>query len=283
MLTKVQAYSSWHSAPTLALSPAGREETDLLQIRDIQGLDPVKAGISSTPLGSVDGTSIGGASVENRNIVLTIRPNPDWDTWTYESLRRLLYTYFMPKRDVRLVFYSNDLDTVDIYGVVESVAVNQFSKDPELVVSIICPDPYFTSLDPTVVTGKTVPPGGAVTVVNYPGNVETGLNLKVTFAAGQPAPSYIAVQIGNPRLQYFSVVATVSATSYFEMNTVQKNKYINNVGIGTGVFTNLYSKINIREGSLWPNLESGDNQFFVITDVGLHDWTLTYSERFGGL
>lgn len=283
MLTEVKAYSSWHSAPTLALSENGRAETDPLQIRNIGGLDPVKAAITITPLGTVDGSTYGGASIATRNIVLTLHPNPDWKNWTFESLRRLLYTYFMPKRAVRLVFYSDDIDPVEISGVVESVDANPFSKDPEILVSIICPDPYFTALDPITITGKTVQPGGTPTIVNYQGNVEAGLYLQVSFTSGQTAPALIALQIGDPRLQYFAVTATISSTMYYEMNTVPQNKFLQNVALGTGVITNLYPKINTREGVLWPILESGDNEFIVITDVGSHDWELRYFPRFGGL
>jgi hypothetical protein len=43
VLTVVKAYSAWQSAPTLPLSEDGRAETDLVQIRNIDGLDPVTA------------------------------------------------------------------------------------------------------------------------------------------------------------------------------------------------------------------------------------------------
>ena len=160
MLTEVKAYSSWRSAPTLPLSDGGRPESDLIQLRNIDGLDPVKAAVNTSPFGSVDGASHTGSSVLTRNIVLTLHPNPNWDNWTFESLRRLLYSYFMPKRQTRLVFYSDDMIPVEISGIVESVSVNIFSKDPELQVSIVCPDPYFTALEPTVLTGQTVRSAG---------------------------------------------------------------------------------------------------------------------------
>ena len=127
MLTELKAYSSWRSAPTMLLN-GGRAETDLIQIRDIQGLDPVKASINTSPFGSVDGASYVGSSVLSRNIVLTLHPNPDWDDWTYEGLRRLIYSYFMPKRNTKLVFYSDDMIPVEISGIVEDVQVNPFQQ-----------------------------------------------------------------------------------------------------------------------------------------------------------
>jgi Phage tail protein RIFT-related domain len=282
VLTQVKAYSSWHSAPVFPLDEAGGAETDLIQIRNIDGLDPVKASVNTTPFGSVDGESYVGGSVPKRNIVLTLHPNPDWDNWSYETLRRLLYSYFMPKRPTRLVFYSDDMVPVEISGVVEGVSTNLFSKDPELVVSIICPDPYFTALNPTVITGQSVRDGGAIELIEYNGSVEAGIKVKVT-AVSAPNPTVIGVQIGDPAISYFTAIATVDPTNFFEMSSVPMRKYVQNVNIGSGVITNLLSKATLRGGSAWPVLEHGENEFSVITDQGVQDWELTYFERFGGL
>lgn len=270
MLTEVKVYSSWQSAPILPLSDPGRAETDLIQIRNIDGLDPVKASVKTSPFGSIDGVSYTGSSIPSRNIVLTLHPNPDWDTWSHEKLRRLLYSYFMPKRPVRLVFFSDDLVTVEISGIVESAAVNAFSKDPEFLVSIVCPDPYFTALEPIVLTGIS---GDEPIVIDYNGSIETGIRLKVTSSV-VPDPTVIEI----PK---FIVDAAVDVLKYFEMSSIPTRKFVQNVTIGDGIITNLLSEI--QEGSSWPVLEPGDNEFFVITDAGTQDWELTYFERFGGL
>ena len=255
----------------------------MIQIREITGLDPVKAAVNTSPFGSVDGVAYTGSRVESRNIVLTIHPNPDWSTWSYEGLRKLLYSYFMPKQSVRLVFYSDDLDTVFIDGIVESVEVNPFSNDPEIVVSVICPDPYFTALDPKIVTGQSVRPGGAVTAIEYKGSVEAGVYVSVTHVSN-PSPTFINIQLGDPDVSYFNVNATVNPTTYFELSSIPTQKYVQNVAVGSGVITNLLSKTHVAEGSSWPVfLRPGDNDFSVITDGGVQDWVLTYFERFGGL
>jgi Phage tail protein RIFT-related domain len=281
VLTEVKAFSSWRSAPVMPLN-GSRAETDLIQVRNISGLDPVKASVNTSPYGSVDGASYVGSSLTNRNIVLTLHPNPDYDNWTYESLRRLIYAYFMPKRPTKLVFYSDDMIPVEISGIVEGVIVNMFSKDPELQVSIICPDPYFTALEATVITGQTVRPGGDVVVVDYGGTIEAGINVKVT-AVTAPNPTAIVVQLGDPSITSFGVDATVDPSMYFELSSIPMRKFVQNVGIGSGVITNLLSKVSIQEGSAWPTLQPGENEFLVITDQGAQDWELTYFERFGGL
>jgi phage-related protein len=280
VLTEVKAYSSWASAPTLLLDQDGRPETDLVQIRNIDGLEPVKASVNTSLFGSVDGAAFTGASVSSRNIVLTIHPNPDWHFWKYEDLRKLIYSYFMTKRPIRLVFYSDESFPVEIFGIVESVDNNMFSKDQEFNISVICPDPYFTSVDPKVITGQSTSPGGTPTIVTYDGSVETGFRVKVSSSSG-PAPTIIGIQVGSPAISYFNVAATVGSTLYFDMSSVAMQKYVQNVSIGSGVITNLLSKM--QEGSQWPLFQPGENDFSVITDQGLQDWELTFYERFGGL
>ena len=282
MLTQVKAYSSWRSAPVLPLDAGGRAEIDLLQIRNIDGLDPVKASVNTTPLGSVDGESYVGSNVPSRNIVLTIHPNPNWENWTFEALRKLVYQYFMPKLPTRLVFYSDDLIPVEIWGVVESVGVNPFSKDQEFLVSIICADPYFKAIEPTVVTGVSVREGGLLRIVENMGNMDCGFKVRLT-ALTPPNPTRIAIQIGDPIIAYLAVTAGVSDNVFFEMSSVPLRKYVQTVEIGTGVITNLLSNTTIQEGSAWPHLQPGENEFAVITDQGEQDWELSYFERFGGL
>jgi hypothetical protein len=283
VLTELKAYSSWESAPSLPLDDTGRAETDLIQITNIDGLEPVKASVNTAPFGSIDGTSYVGSSVTDRNIVLTVKPNPNWNEWSYEGLRRLLYSYFMPKRPTKLVFYSDDMDPVQIGGIVESVDVNQFSKDPELVISVICPNPYFSSLDPITLVGQTVRETDDPIEIDYNGSLEAGVYVQVTDSL-DTQPDLIWIQIGDPNLSYFKVDATVNSDLIFEMSSFPMQKYVQNVDLTTGVITNLLNKVHVIEGSAWPTiLKPGTNEFRVITDSGTQDWTLKYYELFGGL
>lgn len=276
MLTRLEAYSAWEEAPTLPLSDNGREETDFIQVRNITGLDPVKAAVNTSPFGSVDGTAYIGSSVASRNIVLTLHPNPDWNTWTYESLRRLLYLYFMPKMLARLVFYSSDMPPVEIYGYVEDVSVTNFAKDVEIQVSIICPDPYFTAVNPVVVLGEATGQTTPAIPVQYNGTIPTGLNLQ----AKELTHGAIAVAIQIDGINFWTY-ATFNSWTYFVLNSLPGKKYVQNVDMNSGVITNLLSSVGA--GSVWPVLKPGLNQVIVNSDSATLDFTLTYFERFGGL
>lgn len=280
MLAKLAAYSSWASAPELPLSERGAQ-TDLIQIRDIDGLGPVKADVNTTPYGSVDGESFVGAHVPKRNIVITVGLNPDWNNWSMEALRRLLYMYFMPKQSVRLVFDSTDeMPAVQIDGYTESVEPTIFSKDVELQISVVCPDPYFIAVEPTVVIANV---GSPYRNIKYNGTIETGYTVKV-MQIKPPDATFISIHTGNPVTSYLRVPATISATKYYMMSSLTGQKYAQNVELNTGIITNLLSKIT--SGSTWPILKPGDNAIQILSEVpvaAIAQWELTYFERFGGL
>lgn len=277
MLSSVNVYSSWLGAANLAASGFGIEK-DLIQIRNITGLGPVKATINTTPFGSVDGETYIGSVVPKREIVLTLGLNPDWATWSMEKLRRVVYSYFMPKQRVRLVFYSDDdFPTVDIFGYTESIEPTMFSKDGELQVVVICPEPHFKAVNPTVLTGVN----NVVTMINYNGSVPTGIYVK---AIQNPYPNPIPNQIvvtANSLTPALRVATAFTPLAYFEMSSIGGDKYARFVSAtGTGVITNLLPAITSVG---WPILIPGPNDFSLKTDGGAQTWMLMYYERFGGL
>ena len=281
MLTTVKAYSAWQAAPALSLSEDGRAETDLIQIRNIDGLDPVTAAIGTAPYGSTDGEAFTGSSVLSRNIVLTLHPNPDWSSWSPEALRRILYSYFMPKQAVRLEFYSDDMPDLEIIGVVESLTANMFTSDPEIIVSIICPDPYFQTIDAIILSGSV---GDDPLDIEYNGSIPGGIQVIVEQVSGTN-PNELDIQVGNPDLTFFKVSLNniVTSTKYFQMSSLPMNKYVETVNESNSVITSLLSNVEISQGSDWPMFQPGTNQFSVDADNGVQTWELAYFERYGGL
>ena len=112
-------------------------------IQSIDGLGAGKATINSTESATSDGSTYNSARVSSRNIVLNIKllANP-----TVESTRQKTYKYFPIKKKVTLTFETdNRLCRID--GYVESNEPNIFSKQEATQISIICPDPYFYSIN----------------------------------------------------------------------------------------------------------------------------------------
>jgi len=283
MLKTVDVYSTLGLASTLTFDEDLPVESDFVQVKNIDGLDPVKANIDTVAASTRDGLSSIDTSVPSRNIVMTLRPNPDWSSYTAETLRKFLYSYFIPKNRVKLVFDSDEVGVVEISGVVESCDANPFSKDPEYVISIICEDPYFTAVEATVVTGSVISPEDWETlaeIVHIDGTVPVGFKVSMSYGALTRA----SMQVADPAVQIFTVVYHTDDTVVFQMNSVPGEKFVRTVDSTTGHFTNILKSVMF--GSVWPMLQPGDNKFSVVSPglTGLgYTWELSCFEKFGGI
>lgn len=153
MLTRIQAYDELGNF-LLKLPVASRDSSVPFIVKDVTGLGPVQATISSSNSAGQDGVAIQSSRLGSRNIVMKIGYHPDYQqNNTVQSLRRDLYSYFAPKREVRLRFYNDDYSDVQIVGTVESHEPVIFSKDPEVSISIICEDSYFQALKAVEING----------------------------------------------------------------------------------------------------------------------------------
>jgi hypothetical protein len=277
MLNTIQAYSLEQNAPSLPLDANGKIDTDFFQVQNITGLDPVKATINTTQFGSIDGAAYSGSSVPYRNIVITLRANPDWITYKPQDLRKLLYAYFAPKKPIELIFISDDRDPMAITGYVEDMNSDFFSPDNAYQISIICPDPYFTSVDPVIVTGHSQDPA---TTLTYIGDVPVGINLGIESTSHSTSTD-VDIRVGDPWESYFNVTALIDDAQYFVLSSVPGSKVVETVLYESGTAVSQLS--NVHGGSTWPLLIPGDNLFNINTDQGTQDWTVTYYNRFVGL
>lgn len=287
MLRKIEAYTSRQDVAALEIVEANTPWTDKLHISNVDGLDPVPTSISTTGLPSADLSLISGEEVPARNIVMTIVPDPDWSTWTPEKLRRLVYAYFTPKSQVRLVFYTDELDPVEIYGTVETCSYNQFTPEPEYQVSIICPDPYFVAVEATTIEGEVIypedwPPSDPISIG---GDVPIGCVVKLLdgYEYGE-----LFVQSGDPSISTFHLIVDSDfpnpTPNIFEMDSRPLKKKVRIYETGTGLVTNLLGKLQPGYEAVWPVLEPGNNFFAVMSsDYAGYSWQLTYFEKYGGL
>lgn len=114
-----------------------------IAITKIEGLGPVKADINSTEISSGDGARFNSARIGTRNIVFTFRL---LESPMVEDSRQKTYKYFPIKTNVTLLF-ETDNRLCQITGYVESNKPNIFSEEEDTQISIICPNPYFISME----------------------------------------------------------------------------------------------------------------------------------------
>ena len=283
MITKIELFTVQPDAPVLPLG-GFMPNDDPVQIRDITGLEPVKANIALTPYASGRGALYQGSTTPERNIVMKLGLNPDWEgQQSMASLRQVLYRYLMPQHWTKLRFFSQELPDVDIEGYVESFEPNMFSEDPEVQVSIICPKPDFIEADATIFDG-TVDDGTLEEEFDYAGTIETGFELRIDGTVENPAYTgsltFKLTSFGEDQIFTITPV-TVDGQRYFKLSTVRNAKRAQSVSKADGSLTNLLS--GVTGGSVWPVIKPGKNILSVAaTEMG-QVWTMAYFNRFGGL
>ena len=111
------------------------------QVISITGLDEPPAQVNLTDIAGMDGAKYNSAKLNTRNIVITLKINGK-----AEENRMELYRYFRTKQSLTFYYKSESVD-VFIEGYVETVECLIFSNAETMQVSIICPFPYFSSID----------------------------------------------------------------------------------------------------------------------------------------
>ena len=282
MITKVEVFSANPSAPELPLA-GFMPSSDPIHIRNIDGLDPVKADITSTALASGRGEQPQSSTVGKRNIVFTLGLNPNWADQTMSTLRQMLYRYFMPQAWTKLRFFSDHLPTVDIEGEVEDFKANMFSQDPEIMVSILCHKPDFIETDATIYYG-VVDDGSTELEFDYTGSVATGFEVRIAQSVANPGYNGpLTIVMKSPVMpQTFEVdPVLVNGAQYFKLSTVKNAKRVSSIAVADGAVINLLAKMG--DFSEWPQMEPGENVFSVAAEEPGQAWTLAYFNRYGGL
>ena len=282
MLTKLEIFNTKILTSPLPFV-AGSESTDPIQILNIDGLGPVAADIQASSYANIDGSFFSGSSVGKRNIVLTLGLNPNWATQTYESLRNIVYKYFMTEQKVKLQFTTTNLTMCEITGYIESCEPNIFSKDPQMVISILCPNPFFTDVSETVLTGLTTAIDSVTTVaINYLGTISSGFTLDIQAAPTAMYGGTVQVVVSNPIPQLFQATAIdITSTIYFILNTKTSEKTVLKKYSTKRIPTS--NLASIVQNTQWPQFSPGANDLKVMTSFINFAWTLRYRNVYGGL
>jgi len=273
MLYKVEATNRRGSVLPLILD----DETDGIIVNDIDGLEPVKATISSSSFAQQDGTQYHSSRRESRNIKIKLDLEPDFVLTSVEDLRNQLYDFFMPKTEVRLRFFMTNGLTVDISGRIEDFVSPLFAKEPTADISIICFDPDFVSLTPVVINGLTTSTTDEI-LVPYPGTVETGILF--TLNVDRPLADFtIYHRAPNDTIRSLDFAASLVAGDVLTISTVQGDKRVVLTRSGTDSSL-LYGK---SPQSGWTELEKGDNYLRIYATGAGIPFTVSFTPRYGGL
>lgn len=273
MLTTVEVRNEQGSVLTLPL----RDVSAGYLIKEIEGLNPVKATIVSSDFALMDGARYQSSRREPRNIVMKLGFAPDYVLGTVQELRSRLYGYFMPKSSVNLSFLTNNNPTVDIPGRIESFETALFTQDPEVIVSIMCFNPDFFEPDPVIVAGSTVS-DGTLMVIDYLGSVETGIIFRMAVdRVLTEFTLYSSLPDGSLSTFEFAAALTTGDALTLNMLPGSKAASLMRAGVSSSVLYGVAPFAN------WIKLYPGVNNIRVYSGGAAVPFTIEYTNKFGGL
>lgn len=276
MLTKIEVNDGQGHTLSLPFADVSAGYT----IKNIDGLDPVKATIVSTAFAQLDGSQLQSARRENRNIVLTLGLDPYLQGASVKSLRAALYAYFMPKSFVTFKFFDENVAYATIAGQVESFETPLFARDPEVVISVLCPDPSFLAVTPLTVNSNTVAAGGVETPITNPGSIESGYLL--SFTANRVLTG-VTIQNRRPdnSVVTLDLSAGIAVGDGVAISTMPLDKYVTVMHLGTEKSVLYGLTAASKFGPLWP----GVNNFRVTHSAAgaIVPFKLIYTPKYGGL
>jgi hypothetical protein len=237
------------------------------EVRDIQGLDPVSATLTTSTIAQQDGAQPQNARRDVRSILLKVGLQPDFVSTTVQSLRSSLYDWFMPKDLVNLTFWVDETVFVTIPGQVQDFQNSMFSADPEVDITITCYDPDFTDVQPSVVTtvtGNTIPAPVSIGILD--GSFESGVTgwaagASMTLSSGTDPVS------GSGTKSAHMVMGSGTMPSQTTLRPGSSGK----VSVSPGKRYTLYVwvKQNVVSGTVGPAVDWSDaNGVYITTSAG---------------
>lgn len=226
---------------------------DGFYIKEITGLGPVSAELSTTSRARFDGLRLQNVRKGVRNIVMTVGLLTGHQTRTVESLRHELYLAYPVGREVNITINREGLPDLHITGIVESVEDAIFSREPEMVVSVVCMDPYYR----VGTTGSYTSPYernlGVSLGIDYEGNIPSGIRIRVQTQPSVTLNNFDIEHESNYGLSVFSASYDGYMSAELDNRSVSRKFRIDSI-----------SRLDLVSGSSkWPVLQAGYNSVYV--------------------
>lgn len=254
----------------------------------LTGTGPPGATINRAKVSVSDGTRFNSATVNERELLLTVYIVRD-----IARARLNLYRFIATKSHVKIYYLADGLE-VFIEGYVETAEVNPWETNQNVQVSIICPMPFWQDVASTYTDASQVSKlfefpfaideegvelstinTGSSTLIENGGTVEAGVTFVITAT----------VQSTNPRIhnlstgEYIGVHATLEPGDQLEICTVTGSKRITH--IRGGVRTNYINALML--GSKWLQMAIGANEYSYTVDSGECELGVYHTNMYTGV
>ena len=275
MLTRVDVTNSRSNTLRLLMM----DSSNGYVVKEIDGLDPVNASLTTSTLAQVDGAQPQNARRDTRNITMKLGLEPDYLSTTVASLRSALYDYLLPKANVTLGFYIDGVLFATTSGQVESFANSMFSADPEVDISVICYDPDLVSPSATTADLDTVSTTDTETIA-YPGTSDAGIIFTLNVDRSIDGFTLYNTTPDNT-IQTFNVEGTGAFVSgdVVTVCTIPGSKSV------TLTRDSITSSVlyYLDDNAFWITLQKGNNAFRAFASGAAIPYTLSYTPLFGGI
>jgi hypothetical protein len=256
--------------------PIGETENGYT-VRGIEGLDPVDAEFSTSSFATMDGNQYQAARRGMRPITITLGIEAGFVEKSVRELRKDLYSFFMTKSEVRLVFTDLDGTQYQITGRVESMQAPQFTNDPRAVISIACFDPDFYGMEQISVDGQLPNQPEGVGLL-YEGTVEAGLEFQIFNYT--PISGFMLQQdAGDGYNRLIEIRYDFIYGDYITINTIPGRKSVL-LNRESSIESILYARDTTSQ---WPTLQPGLNTFRLSSEGEQLSYSMVYTPKFGGL
>lgn len=267
MIESVTVYKD--DATQLPITMDGSEK---FIVKNIDGLGPVPTTSLYSGYVDRDGGFYAGGYAAPREIALTIGFKPGYAAGeSVSSLRRELYKYLPREGPVEIRIVGDRLPPVKAVGYVTKLESAIFSKDPDLVATIVCPDPYLSALTATslvlstangnlTLLGTSTAPTGYRITANYEGEVPTGFKFQTKDVAAQSGTwLWKLVYTSNTSIGLNNISYTMPTNSYFRLDSNRGAKTIETYDPASTLWVPMNT--GISPTSTWPLINPGQNQF----------------------
>lgn len=241
-------------------------------IVELDGLTDFGVAINTTVAGNSSGSVYNSSRMEERSLSLAISPRGN-----VEKNRIALYRYFVAEKPLK-IFYKNGVRDVYIEGYAQNFGGSLFSSKEVLDISILCPQPYWKSVNeaitdisdvramftfPFAIEEAGVPfsdlSRGMDKVVTNNGDVTSGIIIELQ-ADGEVINPAIHDEYGGS----FALDFTMQAGDLITINTYKGSKDVKL--LRNGEESNLFKYV--VNPPTWFSLDPGDNVFVYTTESG---------------
>ena len=225
---------------------------DNYYITGVQGLTPPATNINTAKAGIIDGTFFNSASVEERNIVITLVLNGD-----IEANRQKLYRIF-PRKTPCTIFFKNENRDVKIQGYVETIESDLFVKREQVQISIICPRPYFEDL--AVICAEL---SKSLALFEFPFSIEVSEPIPISEITDYPLCEI--VNSGDTECGCVIDIDVHAAIQGLKIMNMQTEQFF---FLDTAFVNHDRIRINTNSGQMGVRMERGGSSYNILNTVG---------------